>query len=180
MQGEERDSSDEEWETAYAEMDPASQLGWRNRRGPVEGPGERLMRDIFEAADAVHSAAMSHMDGRRSDDNDESHVGVDATPLGSVLRTGDGCGSPTTSVEVEQEGDHVFHFTKTSYFPFCMYVGVHAYANSHLSSSVYCICTPAHKQGRRGAIDPVALARTKKSPVRSPSAMTAAIHVAGL
>ena len=128
MQGEERDSSDEEWETAYAAMDPASQLGWRNRRGPIEGPGERLMRDIFEAADAVHSAAMSHMDGSRSGLNDESHVGVDATPLGSVLRPGDGCGSPTTSVEVEQEGDHVFHFSKPPYFPVCMYPRVRGYA----------------------------------------------------
>ena len=109
VQGEERDSSDEEWETAYAAMEPLSQMGWRNRRRAVEGPGEQLMRDIFEAANEVHSAAMSDMVGSRDDDHVEAHVGVDGTPLGSMLRPGDGCRSPTTSVEVEQEGDCVVH-----------------------------------------------------------------------
>ena len=106
------------------------------------------MRDIFEAADAVHSAAMSHMDGSRCDDNDESHVGVDVTPLGSVLRPGDACGSPTTSVEVDQEGDHPVHFSKPSYFPFCMYHGVHGNAQSDLPSSMYCLALKLHTDNR--------------------------------
>ena len=65
-QGEERDSSDDEWDIAYAAMDPRSQLGWGNTHVEVEGPAAQLVRDVFVAADAMHDDAMSHMGGNSS------------------------------------------------------------------------------------------------------------------
>lgn len=103
MQGEERDSSDEEWAHDYAAMDPASQLGWRNRRGPAEGPAEELMREIMEAADVVHSNSMADMAASRT--------GVAGSPpfaeagiADSMARSREGSRSPSASVEVGQEG----------------------------------------------------------------------------
>ena len=102
MQGEERDSSDEEWANAYVAMDPLSQLGWRNRRAVVEGPAEQLVRDILEAADAVHSDAMAEMvastNGERPPNADEISPGHMASHRGRSE-------SPPGSVEVEQEGE---------------------------------------------------------------------------
>ena len=73
------------------------------------------MRDVFEAADAVHSPAMSEMVGSRNDDHDERHVGVDATGVGSMPRPGDGRNSPTTSVEVEHaRGVHCISCLRTT------------------------------------------------------------------
>lgn len=119
VQGEERDSSDEEWASAFHRMDPISQLGWRNRRGFREGPGDQLLRDVFEVSDAVHSAAMSTMAGGGNDDDDERPVGVDATGMGSMPRPAHGRRSPETSVEVEQEGDPDSHSFQTCSYPFC-------------------------------------------------------------
>lgn len=125
VQGEERDSSDEEWASAYATMDPLSQLGWRNRRAGVEGPAEQLMRDVFEAVDAVHSDAMLEMGGSSdtidnegaanvdnaavhsmssSRNDDEGAVHVDAAVMESMSSPRAGYRSPTASVEVDQEG----------------------------------------------------------------------------
>ena len=73
----------------------------------MEGPGDQLVRDVFEASDAVHSAAMSTMAGGRNDDDDERPVGVDATGSGSMVRPARDRRSPATSVEVEQEGEPV-------------------------------------------------------------------------
>ena len=132
VQGEERDSSDEEWEIAFAHMDPQSQMGWRNRRRAFEGPGEQLMRDVYEAADEVHLAAMSAMAGSRNDEHVEAHVGVDATPLGSMLRPGDGCTRPTMSEEVEQEGECAIHCPKPSNFQSCKKHEHHGYGHQEL------------------------------------------------
>jgi hypothetical protein len=103
LQGEDMDSSDEEWANAYAAMDPASQLGWRNRRGVVEGPAEELMRDLLEAADVVHTNSMSDMAESRNTANDNPVGAVDSN-AGSMPRSGDGSLSPTASVEVSQQG----------------------------------------------------------------------------
>ena len=103
VQGEDRDSSDEEWANAYARMDPASQLGWRNCRCGVEGPGEQLMRDVLEAADVLHSDAMSEMDANIHN-IDERDANADAHGGGHMSRPTEGSRSPTTSVEVDQEG----------------------------------------------------------------------------
>ena len=48
---------------AYATMDPIAQNGWEHRRGHVAEVGADLVRDVFVAADAMHDAAMSEMDG---------------------------------------------------------------------------------------------------------------------
>lgn len=104
VQGEERDSSDEEWATAYASMDQISQLGWRNRRVGVDGPAEQLLRDVFEAADALHSDAMSEMAGSRHNADDDDHVNEIGTEMGSMPRSSDGCLSPTNSISVDQAG----------------------------------------------------------------------------
>lgn len=113
MQGEERDSSDEEWTNAYATMDPISQLGWRNRRGGVEGPAEQLMRDVMEAADVVHSDAMSERVASRNNDDelhhsrnndDELHFNAEETSVGSMSRHKVSSMNPTGSVEVDQRG----------------------------------------------------------------------------
>ena len=103
VQGEERDSSDEEWAVAYATMDPISQLGWRNRRGGAEGPAEQLMRDVMEAADAVHSDAMSERVAS-TNHNEEFPLNADETIPGSRSQEAGGRMSPTASDEVDQEG----------------------------------------------------------------------------
>ena len=95
-QGEERDSSDEEWDSAYAAMDPIAQLGLGNRRVPARG-GEELVRDVFAAADALHDEAMSEMAGNTQDNDAISGNGhaaaVDVSPMspeGSVAAGGSG------------------------------------------------------------------------------------------
>ena len=103
MQGEERDSSDEEWANAYAAMDPLSQLGWRNRRAVVEGPAEQLVRDILEAADAVHADAMSEMVASNNGDEERLPNADDMSPGHTASHRGRS-ESPPASVEVEQEG----------------------------------------------------------------------------
>ena len=103
LQGEERDSSDEEWTNAYATMDPVAQLGWRNRRAGVEGPARQLMRDILEAADAVHSEAMSELLGSRSS-SDEEPGEDDAAVVESPRPAAPSNRRPSASVEVDQEG----------------------------------------------------------------------------
>ena len=78
VQGEPRDSSDEEWEVAYTALDPAEQIGWGNRRGQMNEVGVPLVRDVFEAADELHEAAMSEMDGNTQLEDDIANVGADA------------------------------------------------------------------------------------------------------
>jgi hypothetical protein len=104
MQGEEKDSSDDEWATAYAEMDPASQLGWRNRRGADEGPSEQLVRDVFQIADELHSDAMSEMVGRRRSEGAQLPLDDREAEEGSLLPAGPAWRSTASSVEVNQEG----------------------------------------------------------------------------
>jgi hypothetical protein len=103
VQGEEADSSDEEWAHDYAAMDPASQQGWRNRRGPAEGPAEELMRDIMEAADVVHSNSMGDMAASRTDVAGSPPF-AEAAMADSMARSREGSTSPSASVEVDQEG----------------------------------------------------------------------------
>ena len=61
-QGEDRDSSDEEWDAAYAALDPREQMGWGNRRSEPTAVGANLVRDVLAAADELHENAMSEMD----------------------------------------------------------------------------------------------------------------------
>ncbi len=62
-QGEERDTSDEEWDAAYAAMDPLEQTPWGNCRAVATAVGTNLVRDVLAAADDMHDNAMSEMDG---------------------------------------------------------------------------------------------------------------------
>jgi hypothetical protein len=103
-QGEERDSSDEEWAAAYVTMDPVHQLGWRNRRARVEEPAEQLLRDVFDAADALHSEAMSDSVGSRRHNDQEGPLHNVLPGDGSVSRPSDDRRSPTSSEEVDQQG----------------------------------------------------------------------------
>lgn len=118
MQGEERDSSDEEWANAYAAMDPISQLGWRNRRGGGEGPAEQLMRDVLEAADVVHYDAMSEMVAS-TNNNDEGPVNVDGIVGGQMASDAGGSSSSTASVEVDQEGESSANWFQTHFLYAC-------------------------------------------------------------
>jgi hypothetical protein len=93
-QGEERDSSDEEWDADYAAMDPISQLGWGHKEVEVEGPAAQLVRDAFVASDAIHDVAMSHMGGNNS-------VGVECGDSVDVALQSSS--SPSTSVNMELE-----------------------------------------------------------------------------
>lgn len=108
VQGEDQDSSDEEWATAYATMDAASQLGWRSRRCVVEGPAEELMRDIMETADVVHSNSMSGMAGSRHNNNESIHVADDSSGASMPPHRGESR-SPSASVEVDQQGAFLNH-----------------------------------------------------------------------
>ena len=103
VQGEDRDSSDEEWATAYATMDAAAQLGWRNRRCVVDGPAEELMRDIMETADVVHANSMSSMVGSRNNNNESIPVADDSSDASMPRHRGESR-SPSASVEVDQQG----------------------------------------------------------------------------
>jgi hypothetical protein len=86
-------------------MDPIQQFGWRNRAQETFGVGANLVRDVFVAADEVHSNAMSVMDG-----NVEVHLA--RTPDGDGA--GEGGTSPGTessvhpcgSMEAAGEGEH--------------------------------------------------------------------------
>lgn len=102
-QGEERDSSDDEWANAYAAMDPISQLGWRNRRGSPEGPAEQLVRDVLESADVVHSNSMAEMVASRNNDNNRAMSAHDTTTA-SMSGHGGVSTSLAASVGVDQEG----------------------------------------------------------------------------
>lgn len=104
LQGDERDSSDEEWATAYDRMDPISQLGWRNRRAGNVGPAAHLVRDIFAAADVVHSDAMSEMVGSGGEVG-EPYVQTEATVDSSSSQSTERSMGPGASVEVDQEGE---------------------------------------------------------------------------
>jgi hypothetical protein len=103
-QGEERDSSDEEWAQDYATMDAISQLGWRNRRAGVEGPAEQLMRDVLEVGDVVHLDAMAEMVASRNIDENCS-LNAEVNIGGSTSRHEGGSRSPFASVEVDQSGE---------------------------------------------------------------------------
>lgn len=92
-------------------MDPASQLGWRNRRAAVEGPAEELVRDILEAADAVHTDSMSDMAASTENDNG-SPVTAEESLAGSVLRRRDGSLSPDASGEVDRQGGCGWHLSQ--------------------------------------------------------------------
>lgn len=103
-QGEDRDSSDEEWEAAYNALDPIAQLGWRNRRAEVNAVGGNLVRDVFVAADEMHENAMSQMEGNTVMEEGSQGSGADvgeAPTLSGMERSMDG----DNSVNFDTEGE---------------------------------------------------------------------------
>ena len=82
-----RDNSDEEWEAAYAAMDPILQIGWGNRREEVHEVGATLVRNVFVAADQMHADAMSVMDGNTEEGVASRATGADVGEEGASART---------------------------------------------------------------------------------------------
>ena len=103
-QGLERDNSDEEWEAAFAALDPIAQIGFLNRRGRVAGVGEHLVRDVFVAADTMHDNAMSEMDGNTPMEEGSPTVGAGADEDRPSMWAGRGVDT-LDSMEVESEGE---------------------------------------------------------------------------
>ena len=103
-QEEDRDSSDEEWDAAYAALDPIAQLGWRNRSGGVNAVGADLLRDVFAAADEMHENAMSEVEGNtpmeEEDREERSGAGEASTSHGR-----EGNMESVDSVELGLEGE---------------------------------------------------------------------------
>ena len=105
-QGEERNSSDEEWEAAYAALDPIARIGWVNRCAPTTAVGAQLVRDVFQAADAMHDNAMSEMDGNTTMEEETGGHGTGAADGGSSTPLGtEASVEHLQSMEVELEGE---------------------------------------------------------------------------
>jgi hypothetical protein len=104
-QGEARDSSDEEWDAAYVAMDPIQQFGWGNRAQPTFEVGTNLVRDVFVAADEVHSNAMSVMDGNAEVNSARTPGGDGAGEGGTSPGTASSV-HPGDSMEAAAEGEH--------------------------------------------------------------------------
>lgn len=102
-QGEERDTSDEEWDAAYAALDPIAQIGWVNRLAEADAVGADLVRDVFVAADEMHDHAMSEMGGNTQSEERDWGGGVDGGAA-STSRRIDGSSQHSYSEEVEMEG----------------------------------------------------------------------------
>ena len=76
--------------------------------GGGDGPADRLMQDVFEVADDVHSDAMSGMVGSRRTGED-CPANADENIVGSVSHYEGGERSATASVEVDEDGAHHCH-----------------------------------------------------------------------
>lgn len=105
-QGEDRDSSDEEWDAAYADLDPIAQLGWGHPQDNDRTVGGHLLRDVFVAADAMHDNAMSEMEENTLSDGGSQRDGGGAgdrevLPSPVVVE----CDTCLHSLDVDQEGE---------------------------------------------------------------------------
>lgn len=103
-QGEDRDSSDEEWSSAYAALDPMSRIGWGNRSVQVNGGAAEMVRDAFLAADVMHEEAMSAMDGNEEDDQEIEQNGADVAQAGEPIAT-EGCLEAECSADGSSQGE---------------------------------------------------------------------------
>ena len=92
-------------------MDPISQLGWRHRRGEVQGPASQLVRDVFVAADLVHLDAMSDVGGDSPMDEHCPESG-EAPADGTVNHSPRRNTYPGPGVEVDDEGEHWMYWMK--------------------------------------------------------------------
>lgn len=103
-QGEERDSSDEEWEVAYRALDPISQIAWPSCRAEIHAVGTDLVRDVFAAADEMHDNAMSAVDGSTRTVH-ETPDGVDGAGEASATHCTEGSSEDVHAMEVDIPGE---------------------------------------------------------------------------
>jgi len=104
-QGEPRDSSDEEWEAAYAALDPVFQCGWGNRITEGNEVGAQLVRDVFEAADEMHDNAMSEMEGNTEVEDVPDNVPDNTREERPALHP-DRVVDPLDGMELSEEGEN--------------------------------------------------------------------------
>lgn len=86
-------------------MDPIQQFGWRNRAQTTIEVGANLVRDVFVAADEVHSNAMSVMDGNAGVRLARTSSGDGGGKRGSSPGT-ESSVHPCDSVDLAAEGEH--------------------------------------------------------------------------
>lgn len=103
-QGEDRDSSDEEWDAAFAALDPISRIGWANTTGRAPEFGAHLVRDVFVAADELHVNAMSSIDGNTAVDGMDCEDAADDAGVESRTGGTEGAADAGDNVDDESEG----------------------------------------------------------------------------
>ena len=86
-------------------MDPIQQCGWRNPAQATFEVGANLVRDVFVAADEVHSNAMSVMDGNAVVHLAGTSVGDGARERGTSPGTQSSV-HPADSMDAAVEGEH--------------------------------------------------------------------------
>ena len=86
-------------------MDPIQQFGWRNPAHATFEVGANLVRDVFVAADEVHSNAMSVMDGNAEVHLARTPVVDGAGERGTSLGT-ESSVHPGDSWDAAVEGEH--------------------------------------------------------------------------
>lgn len=123
-QGEERDSSDEEWEAAYNALDAIAQIGWGNRRVAQSSVAAHLVRDVYVAADEMHDQAMSEMEGNTLVEEESPGVGAGAEEDTSSPCT-EWSVHPVDSMEQEMEGEFAFPGCVRWSDGFCCPIGQH-------------------------------------------------------
>jgi hypothetical protein len=106
LQGEDRDSSDEEWDAAYVALDPTAQIGWRGCRAALNSVGANLVRDVFVAADEMHESAMSAVDGN-TEVAPFGEEGSDSEGEASATNCSTGRSEEVHGMEVDSPGERV-------------------------------------------------------------------------
>lgn len=124
-QGEPKDSSDEEWEAAYAAMDPVAQIGWGNHAREGHQVGQQLVRDVFEAADEMHDNAMFEMEGNTEVEGNYEVEDVSANLLTSEPESRpwlerDSTLDPLDGVDVAEEGGNSLPDSWMRVVPTCL------------------------------------------------------------
>lgn len=103
-QGEDKDSSDEEWDAAFAALDPVAQIGWANPSGRAPELGANLVRDVFVASDVMHVTAMSSVDANSEMEGVDYEEGGDAAGVDSAPARTEGTTVAEDSMDDESEG----------------------------------------------------------------------------
>ena len=107
-QDQEKDSSDEEWEIAYAEMDPLSLHRWEHMRGEEGGGAAQMVRDVFLAADVVHEDAMSQMDAASQNEEDcDGNMEIVREELTSTTSEGSERSEGSDQGNNDNDGEHL-------------------------------------------------------------------------